>query len=103
MAKKQYDGVIEAVHYGDDGQVDWARGYLRKGEVWSDRLVLRRAALIDALKQGRKFFSGQRREGLAGMFDVTEQLRLVGKDGAEVLTFSGGSAESDNLEGLPVL
>lgn len=103
MAKQQYDGVIEAVHYGDDGLVDWARGYLRRGEVWSDRLVVRRAELIDALKRGRKIFSGQRRENLGGKFEVTDQLRLVGKDGAEVLTFSGGSAESDNLEGLPVL
>ena len=103
MAKNQHDGVIEAVHYGPDGQVDWVRGYLRKGAIWSDRLVLRRADLVAALKQGRKFFAGQRREGLAGMFETSEQLRLVGKNGAEVLAFSGGPAERDTLTGLPLL
>ena len=31
MANKKYDGVIEAVHYAPDGQVEWVRAYLRRG------------------------------------------------------------------------
>ena len=104
MAKNDYRGVIEAVHYAPDGRVDWARVFLKRGATWSDRIILRRDALIEELKRGRKIGVGKRREGLAGTFDVSSQpLRLVGKEGSEVLVISSDRAEVDTLEGIPVI
>ena len=52
MAKVKYDGVIEAVHYAADGQVEWVRAYLRRGPAFSDRIMLDRQTLIEDLKAG---------------------------------------------------
>jgi hypothetical protein len=99
MADQKFDGVIEAVHYSPDGAVDWVRGYLRRGAIWSDRIILRRQDLIDEINGGRKMMLGQRVEFLAGTFEVTKPLLV--KDG--FLVTSDGSAKQDHLEGAPVL
>jgi hypothetical protein len=104
MAKKQFDGVIEAVHYTPDGQVDWARVYVRRGPTWSDRLILPREELIREIKAGRKMYVGSRIEGLAGTFDTGDRpVRVVGKDGSEVLVTSNDRAEADSLDGAPII
>jgi hypothetical protein len=103
MAKQQFDGVIEAVHYRPDGQVDWVRAYLRRGSAWSDRLILTRSDLIQEIKAGKRMMLGQRVQYMAGTFDVTTPVKVVGQDGQEVLATSSGTAERDQLEGAPVL
>ena len=42
MAKIKYDGVITAVHFNPDKQVDWVRAFLRCGPQFSDRIMLDR-------------------------------------------------------------
>lgn len=103
MANIKYDGVIEAVHYRPDGQVDWVRAYLRRGPTWSDRIIMKRDDLVKEIKQGRRMMLGQRIEFLAGTFDVTVPVQVTGSDGKEVLVTSSGPADRDNLEGAPVL
>jgi hypothetical protein len=103
MAKKDYDGVIEAVHYAPDGQVAWVRGYLRRGPTWSDRVIMPRMDLIEELKSGRKMVLGQRVELMAGTFNVTHPVKVVGDSGKEVLVTTEKSSDRDQLEGLPVI
>jgi hypothetical protein len=103
MAKKQMDGVIEAVHYCPDGQVDWVRAYMRLGSAWSDRVILSRDGLIREIKAGMRFMLGKRVEFMAGTFDVTVPVKVAGRDGQEVLLAGAESAERDRLEGAPVL
>ena len=103
MANSKYDGVIEAVHYAPDGQVEWVRVYLRRGPTWSDRLILPRQELIDVIKAGRKMVAGSRVEFMAGTFEVTNPIKVVGSSGKETLSISNGSSDRDNLEGVPVL
>jgi hypothetical protein len=103
MADKKYDGVIEAVHYRQDGQVDWVRAYLRRGATWSDRVLLKRAELIQEIKSGKQMMIGQRVEFMAGTFTVSTPLKVAGSNGNEVLVTNSSSANQDLLEGVPVL
>lgn len=103
MAKQKIDGVIEAVHYRPDGQVDWVRAYLRRGSAWSDRVILSRSELIAQIKAGKKMMLGQRVPFMAGTFDVSAPVQVLGRDGQEVLSTTSAAPERDLLEGAPIL
>jgi hypothetical protein len=99
MAKK-VDGVIEAIRY-KDGQIEVARAYERRGAAFSDRLLLTRKELLDTLKKGRRFFTGTRKEFMAGTFEVGQPLQIVTRDGKEFIT-TRADADHDTLEPAPV-
>ena len=103
MADKKYDGVIEAVHYTPDGQVDWVRGYLRRGPTWSDRIIMKRQDLIDEIKSGKRMVLGSRVEFMAGTFDVAAPIRVTGQNGQEFVATSTTPVDHDTLEGAPVI
>jgi hypothetical protein len=103
MANKKLDGVVEAVHYAPDGQVEWVRVYLRRGAAWSDRIILSRQKLIDEIKAGRQIMVGQRVKYMAGTFDTGEAVRVVQKDGLEYLSTASTTENSDQLNDVPVL
>lgn len=103
MSNPKYDGVIEAVHYAPDGQVEWVRAYLRRGPTWSDRVIIPRQELINEINAGRKMMVGNRIEFMAGTFEVTNPVKVVGSSGKEALVTSNGNSDRDNLEGVPVL
>ncbi|HEU0293561.1 MAG TPA: hypothetical protein VFR47_12540 [Anaerolineales bacterium] len=95
MAKK-IDGVIEAVRY-KDGQIEVVRAYARRGAAFSDRLLFTRKELLDTLKKGRRFFTGTRKELMAGTFEVSQPLKIVTRDGKELIT-TRADADHDILE-----
>jgi len=97
MAK--FDGVIEAVRY-KSGRIDVVRAYERRGATFSDHVLLDRAALLDRLKRGKRFVTGQRKEFLASTFDVGKPVSLVGQNGNAVVTTLTQDNE-DRLEGVP--
>lgn len=103
MANKKYDGVIEAVHYTADGQVDWVRGYMRQGQIWTDRIILRRQGLIEAIKSGKQMMIGKRVEFMAGTFEVSQPVQVVGSNGHEFLSTTKDNVDKDHLEGVPLL
>ena len=103
MAKPNYDGVIEAVHYRPDGQVDWVRAFERRGPTWSDYVILKRDTLVQKLKAGKKFVAGRRIPQLAGTFEVFAPVRLAADGGQEVLVTGEQNARQDRLEGVPFL
>lgn len=103
MANPKYDGVIEAVHYTDGGQVDWVRAYLRRGPTWGDRVIIKRQDLIDEIKSGRKMMIGKRIEFMAGTFEVSSPVEVITVSGKELLVTPGKDTHQDHLEGAPVL
>lgn len=103
MAKKKFDGVIQAVHYQADGQVAWVRAYLRRGPTYSDLVLLDRKMLIEQLKTGKRYYSGQRVTQLASTFDLGDPLQLIDKDGKQILVVGNQVAEGDQLRGVPVV
>jgi len=58
MARTKYDGIVQAVRYGEDGQILWVAAFLRRGPTWSDSLLIDRKALVDKLKSGKQFVIG---------------------------------------------
>jgi hypothetical protein len=103
MANQKYDGVIEAVHYTPDGQVDWVRAYLRRGPTWSDRIIMRRQDLIDEIKSGKRMMLGKRVQYMAGTFEVSKSIKIGGSDSQEYLFSAYSSTKRDFLEGAPVI
>jgi hypothetical protein len=103
MARDKYDGVLEAVHYAPDGKVDWVRAFERRGSTFSDRLILDRDALISRIKQGKRYFAGQRVPYLASTFNISRELYLVTGNNKEVLVVGGHQTNVDDLKGVPVI
>lgn len=101
MTRTKIDGIVEAVHYGKNGQVDWARVYLRRGPTWSDRILLDRQALVRELSTGKRFYAGRRIPLLAGTFETTLPVNVIRKDGRAILVTGQQPAERDRLEGVP--
>jgi hypothetical protein len=103
MAKPKYDGVVEVVHLKPDGQVDWVRAYLRRGAAFSDHIMLDRPTLVEQIKSGKRYLTGKRIPLMAGSFEVDQPLRVVQKNGKEVLVTGELQSEQDRLEGVPVI
>jgi len=103
MAKPKFDGIVEAVHYKPDGQVKWVRAYLRLGPTFSDRLLIDRQELVDQLKAGKSFLAGKRIERMASTLETSVPLRLVQKDGRDILVTGETQSDRDRLEGVPLV
>ncbi len=103
MPKQKFDGVVEAVHYKPDGQVDWVRAYLRRGPTFSDRIMLDRQGLIGQLKTGKHFMSGKRIPLMAGSFEVGRPLKVIQAESKDILVTDDLQAKQDCLEGVPVI
>jgi hypothetical protein len=103
MDKTKYDGVIEAVHYNENGQVEWVRAYERRGPAFSDTVLLDRGTLIEQLKAGKIFFIGQRILYMGSSFEVSQPVRIIEVDGKEVLVSGDMTSEQDCLEGAPII
>jgi hypothetical protein len=102
MAEKKIDGVIEAVRYAPDGKLKMARAYLRRGAIWSDRVLLTRDELLEQMKLGKNFVVGQRVQYMAGTFETAQAVQVKGAAGQEVLYTSQSQDNRDNLEGSPL-
>jgi len=96
---QKFDVVIEAVRY-KGGKIDVVRAYERRGATFSDRVVLDRKTMLERLKKGKRFVTGQRREFLAGTFEIGRQVKAMGKDDKQVVATNAG-ADHDELEGVP--
>jgi hypothetical protein len=103
MARPKFDGVVESVHYQEDGQVAWVRAFLRRGPTWSDRILLDRQTLLEQMKAGKRFVAGKRVPLLAGTFETSESLKIQKTDGQEVIVVGDNQAGRDDLDGVPIL
>jgi hypothetical protein len=101
VRKKKFDGVIEAVRYAPNGQIDQVRAYERSGFVFSDWLVLDRDALIERLKDGKRWYIGQRKIYLGNDFEISEEVRLEGPAGTEKVIAGEADGKQDYLQATP--
>jgi hypothetical protein len=102
MAKKKFDGVIEAAHYTRTGQIDYVRAYERRGFTFSDQVLLDRKTLLERLKARKHFITGQRKEYLGSTFAAGRDVSLVTRDGREFVSTRPDAVE-DTLEGVPFI
>ena len=100
MAKK-FDGVVEAVRY-KNGQIEIVRAFERRGSAFTDRVMLNRHEFLNRLKKGKKYFVGQRKEFLAGTFEVQDKpVQVLDRNGQEIIS-TRLEADHDELEQAPV-
>jgi hypothetical protein len=100
-AARRADLVLVDVRYDpEDGAVRLARGYERRGDVWSDLVILDRAALIDRIRRGKKTFTGRAKD-LPGDFEILSPVTVgPGGDALHVGSNDKGTGREDL--GLPV-
>lgn len=103
MPKQQTDGVVEAVHYTQDGQVEWVRMFLRRGKTFSDHLLVDRQSLIEIIKSGKKIFSGRRIPLQASTFLLNDLVEVIQNGSSEILVTGKLKAERDRLEKVPII
>jgi hypothetical protein len=103
MAKINYDGVVEAAHFKPDGQIDWVRVYLRRGAVFSDRILLGREAFIEQLKAGKRYMIGERIYNMGGKFTVDQPVHLLQKDGNQLIVVGDAKDTMGELIGVPII
>ena len=100
MAVK-FDGVIEAARYTSNGRLLLVRAYVRRGAAFSDHVLIDREALVERLKSGKKFMTGQRVLSMASTFENLKAVRLTGNTGQEVIS-TATPADGDLLEEVPL-
>jgi hypothetical protein len=103
MARIKYDGVLEAAHFKPEGQLDWVRVYQRRGAVFSDRVLLRRAEFIEQLKAGERYVVGERIHNMGGKFNVNQPVHLQGTNDRQVIAVGSSQSGSDDLTGVPII
>jgi len=97
MAKKP-DGVIVAVRYAQDGRIETARVFERRGATYSDRVHIDRSTLIERLKNKKRYVVGERTAYLASTFQTGAEVRYLASD----VVATSPDARKDLLEGVPV-
>ena len=103
MPKVKYDAVVQAVHYGTSDKIAWARTFQRRGPIWSDYVLVDRQRLIDEIKSGKRYMTGKRVQQMGGTFEVDKPLRVIQRDGNELLVTDGEQTDRDHLENVPVI
>ena len=103
MAKQKIDGVVEAVRYAPDGQIEWVRAYEWRGVAFSDHVLIQRGDFIARLKAGKQFVVGKRVLYLGGKFQTSHPVQLVTRNGAEIIVAGTPNANGDRLEGVPLI
>ena len=100
MAKK-FDGVIEAVRYNPNGEIALVRAYELRGVTYSDRILLDRPTLLERIKVGKTFSTGQRKEFWGSTFELGKTVKLVNKNGKDFLATHDDVPMRDEIEDTP--
>ena len=103
IKKKPYDGVIVAVRYTPLGEIEWVRAFERRGFVFTDHMMMDRSALVERLQEGKRFKTGERMPYQGNDFEINEDIRLVEKNGANVIVAGQASSDMDSLGTLPII
>ncbi len=100
IAKTEVDLVLVSARYKPAGRMLlFARGYARRGQVWTDIKIYDRASLVEALKQGQNVVVG-RSLGLVGDFEILSPVHLSPRE--HLRTGEKNEHSGDDL-GLPIL
>ncbi|GAB4479875.1 MAG: hypothetical protein Kow0088_21110 [Anaerolineales bacterium] len=103
MGRARADFVIETVRYNPKGEIDWVRGYERRGDAFSDVVILPRSKLVERLKMGKKVFTGKRLPQMGSSFDLGRAVQLKQVNGSVVVVTEDTAASADRLEGVPII
>jgi hypothetical protein len=100
-ASRTLDIVLVAARYKQNGTLKFAKGYKRRGVVWSDLNIFDREMLMNMVRAGKQIFTGNPVK-LPGNYEPINRVRVEERNGAARLVANGSSSSEDDL-GLPVL
>jgi hypothetical protein len=103
MRRVKIDGIVEAVRYRKNGEIDWVRAFERRGPTYSDWILLDRPTLIERLKAGKNFVAGKRLPYMASTFETSLPIRLLQSNGRDIVVSGDTEKNQDHLEGVPVI
>jgi hypothetical protein len=100
----RFDGVIEAVRYNRQGNIQWVRAYQRRGPTWSDHVLLGREDLLQQIKSRKRYFTGRRILNQGSEFELGRRVVLTGNgQGEHIVTENSSANNKDRLEGVSAL
>ena len=102
IKKKPYDGVVVAVRYSSQGEIERVRVFERHGFVFTDRMMMNRTDLVERLQNGKRFKTGARLLYQGNDFEIKEDINLVKKNGSDVIIVGQTTSEHDTLGNLPI-
>lgn len=103
IKKKPYDGVVVAVRYSSHGEIECVRAFERRGFVFTDRMMMNRSDLVERLQDGKRFKTGERIPYQGNDFEINEDIRLVKKNGANIIVAGQVASDQDSLGNLPII
>jgi hypothetical protein len=103
IRKKPFDGVVVAVRYTPQGEIDWVRAFERHGFVFLDRVNLERDALVERLQAGKRFKTGERITYQGNDFSIKDDIHLIEKNGDHFIVAGHSSPDRDLLGDLPII
>ena len=101
MAKQKFDAILEAVRVNEDGQLQIARIFERRGVVFSDYFLVERDDLIKRIKDGKKIMTGKRQYKMGSVFEPGEQVQIVSSQGKDVVVVGAASGDKDQINSVP--
>jgi len=103
MKRNKVDLIIEAVHHKRNGQIDFVRGYQKRGATYSDCFLVKRQELVDMITKGMKVSIGQRVILMGSTFSELTPVRVVIINDKATLMTSRSIAERKELTEVPIL
>ena len=95
---RRLDLVLTAMRLQpQDGQLQLARGYERRGVVWSDVRLFERGELLERLRGGARVAVGRVR-ALPGDFETRGRVQLRGKGPEARLALEGANGSTEALD-----
>jgi hypothetical protein len=97
-SRKKYEFIVIAARYqAEDGSLDIAQVYERRGPIWGDVILLNRSQIIEILREGHRIVTGKLGE-VQGDFDVFGSLNLLANNGSESLVVGEAVSSRDELQ-----
>ena len=103
IKKKSYDGVVVAARYTPQGVIEWVRAFERHGFVFSDRMLMDRETLVEKLREGKRFKTGERVIYQGNDFQVNEDIQLIENDDGNIIVAGQALSNQDSLGNLPII
>jgi len=91
--------LVAAMYTSKQDRVRVAKGYIRRGVIWSDLTLLPRKNLVERLKSGERIVIGEQ-EQIPGSFHTIARVRLAEGSKGDALVTNGADGKGDEL-GLP--
>jgi hypothetical protein len=103
FGRKKIDVVVVAVRMDAAGKIDWLRAFERRGPTLSDYVMIPRAEVIQRIRAGERFVTGERITYQAGTFNTFDPVRLEEPSGEPFLIAGDQEGQGDHLARVPVL